>query len=475
MLILPCDYAFSLGLSVSESPMDSMEVDLVQKTDKIIVAGELSAEAVEMVKQTSQVEAAGNAFVSQVDSVEKAGKIDIELIGHVNEIGEGAQAASVPEESSKQVGNVEQAYISGDNTCFEAVTETPSTAQVHTENDTGNEVLEEHMVSPELQSQTSDEKLVGQSASEQKVGPEDPKSQAEISAPKPVVQGAVGQVEVEVESKTMVEVSGELGYSIEHTVQVEAVTEASGGQVEVGKQISEDESMANAAIEHSMVMVEETVEAKVVPVEENVENNAAAVGVVGETAEGETKEEAPHEKGEIENKEDTDKLAGETREGEITVEVPDEKTENEAHADTLAGETREGEITVEAPSEKIANKAIDELISGKTTEGQTIAGASVEARTAEETVEDVKVLDDKLSATEKPVEDATVVTHENSTTVEKTVEDAMVVPADTNTTNAEKSAVGTEIKTDEDAPAAVEKTTEDISVDAPDVQAGASE
>lgn len=496
-----------------------MEVDLVQKTDKVEVAGELSSEEVETVRQTSQVEAADSAFVSQVDRLEKAGKIDAELIGHVNQIGKGTQAASVPEASSQQVGNVEQAdtqkeasisdlptetetlhsdaiikelpqnaahnmqtdvvveapkqsHISGDNTVFEADTEAPSTAQDHTEDDTGNEVLEEHMVSPELlQSQTSGEKLVGQTATEQKVGPEDPKSQSENFAAEPFVEGAVEQVEVEVESKTTVEVSGEQGYSIEQTVQVEAVIEASGGQLEVGRQISEDESMADATTEQSTVMVDETVEAEVVPVQENIENAAAAaVGVVEETAEGETKEEAADEKGKIENKEYADKLAEETRAGEITVEAPDEKTENKADADTLAGETKEVEIEVGAPDEKIANKAI-----GETTEGQTTAGAPVEETiTAEEMIEDVKVLDNKSAAADKPVENATVVTHENSTTVETTLQDA-IAPADTNTTNAKNTAVGATAKAlDEDAPA-VEKTIEDTSVEAPDVQAGASE
>ncbi|XP_066362527.1 uncharacterized protein [Miscanthus floridulus] len=508
------------GSTKSEVPKDSMEVDLMQKADKVEVAGELSSEEVETVRQTSQVEAADSAFVSQVDRLEKAGKIDAELFGHVNQIGKGTQAASVPEASSQQVGDVEQAYIqkevlisdlptetetlhsdaiikelpqnapdnmqtdvvveapkqshiSGDNAVFEADTEAPSTAQDHTVDDTGNEVLEEHMVSSELlQSQTSGEKLVGQTVTEQKVGPEDPKSQSENFAAEPFVQGAVEQVEVEVESKTTVEVSGEQGYSIEQTVQVEAVIEASGGQLEVGRQISEDESMADATTERSTVMVE-TVEAEVVPVQRNVENAAAAaaaVGVVEETAEGETKEEAPDEKGKIEHKEYADKLAKETRAGEVTVEAPDEKTENKADVDTLAGETKEVEITVGAPDEKIANKDI-----GETTEGQTTAGAPVEeAITAEEMVEDVKVLDDKCTAAEKPVENATVVTHENSTTVEKTLQDA-ITPADTNTTNAEKTAVGATAKAlDEDAPA-VEKTIEDTSVEAPDVQAGASE
>ncbi|CAD6333582.1 unnamed protein product [Miscanthus lutarioriparius] len=509
------------GSTKSEVPKDSMEVDLMQKTDKVEVAGELSSEEVETVRQTSQVEAADSAFVSQVDRLEKAGKIDAELIGHVNQIGKGTQAASVPEASSQQVGDVEQAYIqkevsisdlptetetlhsdaiikelpqnapdnmqtdvvveapkqshiSGDDAIFEADTEAPSTAHDHTVDDTGNEVLEEHMVSPELlQSQTSGKKLVGQTVTEQKVGLEDPKSQSENFAAEPFVQGAVEQVEVEVESKTTVEVSGEQGYSIEQTVQVEAVIEASGGQLEVGRQISKDESMADATTEHSMVMVDETVEAEVVPVQENIENAAAAaaaVGVVEETAEGETKEEAPDNKGKIEHKEYADKLAKETRAGEVTVEAPDEKTENKADADTLAGETKEVEITVGAPDEKIANKDI-----GETTEGQTTAGAPVEeAITAEETVEDVKVLDDKSTTAEEPVENATVVTHENSTTVEKTLQDA-IAPADTNTTNAQKTAVGATAKAlEEDAPA-VQKTIEDTSVEAPNVQAGASE
>jgi len=513
------------GSTKSEVRKDSMEVDLVQKTDKVEVAGELSSEEVETVRQTSQVEAADSAFVSQVDSLEKAGNIDAELIDHANQIGKGTEAASVPEVSSQQVGNVEEAYtqkevsisdlptetetlhsdaiikelpqndapdnmqtdaveapkqshISGDNTVFEADTEAPSTAQDHTEDDTGNEVLEEHMVSPELlQSQTSGEKLVGKTATEQKVGPEDPESQSENFAaepePEPFVQGAVEQVEVEVESKTTVEVSGEQGCSIEQTVQVEAVIEASGGQLEVERQISEDESMADATTEHSTVMVDETVEAEVVPVQEHTENAAAAaVGVVEETAEGETKEEAPEEKGKIENEDYADKLAEATRAGEVTVETPDEKTENKADVDTLAGETKEVEITVGAPDEKIENEAI-----GETIEGQTTAGAPVEeAITAEEMVEDVKVLDDKPAAAEKPVEDvkvlddkpaaaekpvenATVVTHENST-VEKTLQDA-IAPADTNTTLGE-------------APT-VEKTIEDTSVEAPDAQAGASE
>jgi hypothetical protein len=370
-----------------------------------------------------------------------------------------------------------QSHNPGD-AVFEAVTEAPSTAQDHTEDDTGNEVPEEHMVSPELQSQTPGEKLVGQSATEQMVGSEDPKPQAENFVAEPVVLGAVGQVEIELESKTTVEVSGEQGYSIEQTVQVEALIEASGGQLEVGRQIPEDESIACATTEHSMV-VDETVEAKVVLLDESIENNAAVIGVVEETAEGETKEEASDEKGKIENNEDADKLApagkGKIENNEIIIDAPDEKTENKADADTPAGETKEGEITVEATDEKIESKVTAEPIIGETTEGQTAAGEPVEeARTAEDMVEDVKVLDDKSTAAEKPVENATVVAHENSTTVENTLKDAIVAPPDANTTNAEKTAIGATIEAlNEDAPA--ERTIEDTSVEAPDVQAGASE
>uniref|UniRef100_A0A804UGL3 PWWP domain-containing protein n=1 Tax=Zea mays TaxID=4577 RepID=A0A804UGL3_MAIZE len=370
-----------------------------------------------------------------------------------------------------------QSHNPGD-AVFEAVTEAPSTAQDHTEDDTGNEVPEEHMVSPELQSQTPGEKLVGQSATEQMVGSEDPKPQAENFVAEPVVLGAVGQVEIELESKTTVEVSGEQGYSIEQTVQVEALIEASGGQLEVGRQIPEDESIACATTEHSMV-VDETVEAKVVLLDESIENNAAVIGVVEETAEGETKEEASDEKGKIENNEDADKLApagkGKIENNEIIIDAPDEKTENKADADTPAGETKEGEITVEETDEKIESKVTAEPVIGETTEGQTAAGEPVEeARTAEDMVEDVKVLDDKSTAAEKPVENATVVAHENSTTVENTLKDAIVAPPDANTTNAEKTAIGATIETqNEDAPA--ERTIEDTSVEAPDVQAGASE
>ncbi|KAL5655286.1 hypothetical protein ACJX0J_034605, partial [Zea mays] len=369
-----------------------------------------------------------------------------------------------------------QSHNSGDNAVFEAVAEAPSTAHDHTEDDTGNEVPEEDMVSSELQGQTPGEKLVGQSATEQMVGSEDPKPQAENFVAEPVVLGAVGQVEIELESKTTVEVSGEQGYSIEQTVQVEALIEASGGQLEVGRQIPEDESIACATTEHSMV-VDETVEAKVVLLDESIENNAAVIGVVEETAEGETKEEASDEKGKIENNEDADKLApagkGKIENNEIIIDAPDEKTENKADADTPAGETKEGEITVEETDEKIESKVTAEPVIGETTEGQTAAGEPVEeARTAEDMVEDVKVLDDKSTAAEKPVENATVVAHENSTTVENTLKDAIVAPPDANTTNAEKTAIGATIETqNEDAPA--ERTIEDTSVEAPDVQAGA--
>ncbi|KAL5675505.1 hypothetical protein ACJX0J_011636, partial [Zea mays] len=78
-------------------------------------------------KQTSQVEVADDTF--------KAGNIDAELIVHVNQIGEGAEAAS-------------QAYTQkearGDNVVFEAVTEVPSTAQDHSEDDVGDE-LKQHV------------------------------------------------------------------------------------------------------------------------------------------------------------------------------------------------------------------------------------------------------------------------------------------------------------------------------------------
>uniref|UniRef100_K3ZEB6 PWWP domain-containing protein n=1 Tax=Setaria italica TaxID=4555 RepID=K3ZEB6_SETIT len=360
-----------------------------------------------------------------------------------------------------------QSHISGDNTVSEAITEAPGTAQVCTEVDTANEVSEELMVSPALQSQTAGEKLVEQDATEQHVGSEGSKLEAETFAGEPAVQGVVKQVEVEVESKTTVEVSGEQVYSIEQTVQLEAVTEASGGQLEVGRQTPGDESMADATTEHSTIMVEETVEAKAVPFKEDIEDNAAAVGVAEETAEGETKEEAP-DNGKMGNKAAADRLAGETREGEITVEAPDEKAETKAIAEPITRET--AEAIGEEPAE--------------------------EARTSEEIVEDVKTLDDKTTSAEKLVEDATVVTEqdERTTTVEKTVEDAKVEqpnektttaettvenavaePPNTNTSEAEKTVEGATLKSPDEKGTAAEKKIEDTTIEAQDVQAGASE
>ncbi|WVZ98867.1 hypothetical protein U9M48_044242 [Paspalum notatum var. saurae] len=560
------------GSTKSEAPKEAMEVDQVCKTEKVEVAGEQTVEQVQTVKQTSQAEAADTAFVNEVDMVEKTVKVDA---GHVNQIGTAAQGASAAEGSFEQVSNVDEAYtqkeasigglpkvtqsgavtgasvgmadeiqlfdapnqasidnkpsfqvaaaseaeplhsgaaikesprdvsdnmqidvltetleqshISGDNAVFEAVTEAPSTPQVHPEIHAANKVPEEHMVSAELQSQTPDEKLVAQDATEQKLGSEDSKFEAEAFAAEPVVQSTVEQVEVKVVSKTPVEVSGEQVDSIEKTVQVEAITEASGGQLEVGRQTPEDESMAHATAKHSTVMIEKTVESKVVLVEENMENNVAG-RVVEEAAESETKEEAPHEKGEIENK---------------------------ADAETLAGETKEGEIAVEAPDEETENKAIAEPIAEKTAEGETKTGTLVEeARPAEETVEEVKTLEDKTTSAEEPVEDAVVVTadektttvakavedamveapdekmttaektleddvagppDEKMTTTEKIVEDDMVEPPNTKTTDAEKIAEDATVKSLDEKATAAQKTIEDTTVQASDKQAGASE
>jgi len=473
-----------------------MEVDQVHKTEEAEVAGELSVEQAETVKQTSLVESSDATFTNQVVD-ERTGKMDTELIGHFNQIGTEAHVASVPEGSSEQVGNAEQAYtqesaqdvsedmqmdvvaeapkqdhISGDSTVFEAITEAPGAAEVR-EFGTANEVPEERMVPPVLQSQTSCEN-VEQDATEQKVGSEVPKLEAETFAAEPVVPSTIEQ-EVEVESKTTAEVSGEQVYSIEQTVQVEAVTEASGEQLEVGRQNPEDESMADATT-NSTVMVEEIVEAKAVAVEENIENNnVSAIGVAEETAEGEIKEEASVEKGEIENKAAAETQAGETREGEITVEAPDGKAENETIAETISGETAEVPLG--------------------------------EARTAEEVIEDVKELG--ITSAQKPVEDAMVITlderttvgktledakveqpNEKTTTAETTVDDAMVESPDTNASEAEKTAESATLQAPDEkgtaaetatlqAPdekgTAAEKTIEDTTVEAQDVQAGASE
>ncbi|CAN6346530.1 unnamed protein product [Urochloa humidicola] len=356
----PEDHAAEIaGLSKSKIPNDAMEVDPVHKTEKVEVVGELSVEQAETVKQTSQVEAANTAFANQVDMVEKTGKVDAELSGHVNQIGTIAHAASVAEGSSEQIGNVEQA-------CTQK-------ASIGT---------------------LPDDTQSGAAA----VVPEGPKLGAETFAGELVVQGAVEQVEVEVEPKTTVEASGEQVYSIEQTVQVEAVTEAAGGQLEVGRQTPGDEVMVDATTEHSTIMVEETVEVKEVPVEGNIEDNAAAVGVAEGTAEGET-EEAPDEKGEIENKAAADALVGEIREGEIAVGAPDENAETKA----IGEPTRE---TAEAIAEPVE-----------------------EARIAEEIVEDIKALDDKTTSAEKPLDNAMVATQkdERTTAVEKTVEDASAV------------------------------------------------
>jgi len=487
------------GSSTSETPKDDMEVDQVHKTEEAEVAGELSVEQAETVKQTSLVESSDATFTNQVVD-ERTGKMDTELIGHFNQIGTEAHVASVPEGSSEQVGNAEQAYtqesaqdvsedmqmdvvaeapkqdhISGDSTVFEAITEAPGAAEVR-EFGTANEVPEERMVPPVLQSQTSCEN-VEQDATEQKVGSEVPKLEAETFAAEPVVPSTIEQ-EVEVESKTTAEVSGEQVYSIEQTVQVEAVTEASGEQLEVGRQTPEDESMADATTEHSTIMVEETVEANTVAVKENIENNnVSAIGVAEEIGEGEI-EEASVEKGEIENKAAAETQAGETREGEITVEAPDGKAENETIAETISGETAEVPLG--------------------------------EARTAEEVIEDVKELG--ITSAQKPVEDAMVITlderttvgktledakveqpNEKTTTAETTVDDAMVEPPDTNASEAEKTAESATLQAPDEkgtaaetatlqAPdekgTAAEKTIEDTTdttVEAQHVQAGASE
>ncbi|KAF8719534.1 hypothetical protein HU200_024263 [Digitaria exilis] len=448
-----------------EAPKDAMEVDLVQKTEKVEVAVELSVEQVETVKQVSQVETANTAFTSLVDTVEKTGKGDAELIVHVNQIGTTAQAVTgaslggtideiqlgdapnqalladttntfqveaAPEaQTSQSDGRIEEStqdvsdsmemnvtaeapkhtHISGDITVSEAITETPGTAQASSEVDIANEL----------------------------------------------------KVAVEVESKATVELSGEQVYNIEQTVQVEAVTEASAGKLDVGRQTPEDESKTEAINEHSTVMIEETVEPKAAPDEENIENNAAAINVADVTAAGETKEEAPDEKG---------------------------KTENKAAADTLAGETRGGETTPEAPDEKAENKATAEPVTGETAEAT--AEPVEEAKTSEEMVEDVKALDDKTMPVEKPVEDAMVVTQDERTnTVEKTVEDAKVEEPDDKTTTAEvtmedampdrknseaeTTVEGATLEAPEGKDAAAEKILEDTTVKAQDVQAGASE
>ncbi|CAL4893972.1 unnamed protein product [Urochloa decumbens] len=376
------------GSSKSETPNDAMEVDLVHKTEKVEVVGEPAVEQAETVKQTSQVEAANTAFVNQVDKIEKTGEVDAELTGHVNQIGTTAQAASVAEGSSEQA-YTQKAPIGGlpDNTQSGAVT--------------------------------------GAS--------EGTKLEAETIAGEPVVQNAVEQVEVQVESKAAVEASGEQVCSIEQTVQVEA--EAAGGQLEAGRQTPGDEFMVDATTEHSAIMVEETVEAKEVPVEENIENNAGAVAEG--TAKGET-EEAPDEKGKIENK----------------------------AADALVGEIREGEIAVGAPDEKAETKAVGEPTRET---AEAIAEPVEEARIAEEVVEDINALDDKTTAAEKPLEDATVAAQqdERTTAVEKTIEDAMVVTQqDERITAAEKkTAEDATVVTQQDQRAtAVEETVEDATV-----------
>ncbi|CAN6332782.1 unnamed protein product [Urochloa humidicola] len=400
----PEDHAAEIaGLSKSETPNEAMEVDPVHKTEKVEVVGEPPVEQAETVKQTSQVEAANTAFTNQVDMVEKTGKVDAELSGHVNQIGTIAQAASVAEGSSEQIGNVEQAYtqkasIAGlpDDTQSAAVT----------------------------------------------VAPEGPKLGAEIFAGEPVVQGAVEQVEVEVEPKTTVEASGEQVYSIEQTVQVEAVTEAAGGQLEVGRQTSGDEFMVDATTEHSTIMVEETVEVKEVPVEGNIEDNAAAVGVAEGTAEGET-EEAPDEKGEIENKAAADALVGEIREGEIAVGAPDEKAETKA----VGEPTRETAETIAEPVE--------------------------EARIAEEVVEDIKALDDKTTSAEKPLKDAMVATQkdERTTAVEKTVEDASAVTQQDESTAVEKTGEDAKVEQPNEKTATAETTVENAMSEPPETYA----
>ncbi|GJM88817.1 hypothetical protein PR202_ga04930 [Eleusine coracana subsp. coracana] len=288
----------------------------------------------------------------------------------------------------------------------------------------------------------------------------------------PVGLDAVEQVKGE--SETVVEVSGEQMYSIEQSVQVGSVTEASEVQIEVERQTPEDKSMVDATLECS-VIVEETLDSKVeVPVEENVDNIAAVPAQAKETTENQTTAEAMDEK--MENKAAAEALPGEAQESKTAAEAPNEITEDKTSAEASVGKMKEHETEVEAPELKTESKDIVEPLAREkenTTSESTAEAPIEETRTAEETVEDVKALHKKTTTDDKTLDNATVVTPDEKTaTAEETVEDAAVETPDGKTLEVEKIVEDTTVGAPDEKS---EKTLEDTKVDAPGVQADASE
>ncbi|KAK3138545.1 hypothetical protein QOZ80_5AG0370320 [Eleusine coracana subsp. coracana] len=525
------------GQSESSVPLDAMQVDQVVKTDKNEVVEEPAGEHIETAKETSQMKAAGAQTESvaegspkQVSSVERActqketsvegvsettqpeaaaGASNGSLIGEIQLAETSTQAllddtANTMQMEPASVAQAEDTVMQHADATNDESTETDThttntmqlepasvaqaedTVMQHADatNDESTEMDTQANIVAEGPKQEDNAGIVAEDSAgvERNVGSEALKQvSGEVPCSKletitlaadPVGLDAVEQVKGE--SETVVEVSGEQMYSIEQSVQVGSVTEASEVQIEVERQTPEDKSMVDATLECS-VIVEETLDSKVeVPVEENVDNIAAVPAQAKETTENQTTAEAMDEK--MENKAAAEALPGEAQESKTAAEAPNEITEDKTSAEASVGKMKEHETEVEAPELKTESKDIVEPLAREkenTTSESTAEAPIEETRTAEETVEDVKALHKKTTTDDKTLDNATVVTPDEKTaTAEETVEDAAVETPDGKTLEVEKIVEDTTVGAPDEKS---EKTLEDTKVDAPGVQADASE
>ncbi|GJN14640.1 hypothetical protein PR202_gb01488 [Eleusine coracana subsp. coracana] len=510
------------GQSESSVPLDAMQVDQVVKTDKNDVVEESTGAQTESVaegspRQVSSVEQACTQKETSVEGVSEttqpeaaAGALNGSLIGEIQLAETPTQAllddtANTMQMEPASVAQAEDTVMQHADATNDESTETDThstntmqmepasvaqaehTVMQHADatNDESTETDTQVTIVAEGPKQEDNAGIVAEDSAgvERNVGSEvlkqvsgevpcSSKLEAETLAADPVGLDAVEQVKGE--SKIVVEVSGEQMYSVEQSVQVGSVTEASEVQIEVERQTPEDKSMVDATLESS-VIVEETLDSKVeVPVEESVDNIAAVPAQAKETTEDQTTAEAMDEK--IENKAAAEALPGEARESKTAAEAPNEITEDKTSAEASVGKMKEHETEVEAPELKTESKAIVEPLAREkeNTASESTAEAPIEeTKTAEETVEDAKALHKKTMTDEKTLDNATVVmSDEKTATAEETVEDAAIETPDGKTLEVEKIVEDATVGAPDEKS---EKTLEDTKVDAPGVQAGASE
>ncbi|KAL6610352.1 hypothetical protein ACP70R_040321 [Stipagrostis hirtigluma subsp. patula] len=506
------------GPSDSEVPLDAMQVDRVDKTEKAEVGVEPLVEEVETVKQT-QVEAEDTTLVNQVDTVEKA---DAKPTGNVDQTGTAEQTESVTEGSSEQVSTVEQAQkkqsVKGpsevgqsgpatgastggmiDEICLgdapnQALTDdTTNTLQMETASDAqaedavnlGLHANATHEESAQVVSENMQANVVAEAPKQNHISGDNTvfEAVAEVPSTAKIDPEAVTSNEVQEEGMVSLELQGQNSNekpaeqdATEQKVLSEAPNQASGEGpgLKLENETLAAEQVGQGAVDQGVGPNKQVVVSKIA-----VESSDEQVDSTVLTVQAEAVTEASARQAEVGNQAPGDEsIADATTEPSVLIEetmeskvelLVEENVENNAATIGLI-EVTKGDITVGAPDENVDNKASVEALAGETREGEITVEAPGDKTENNAIAEPVTGGTMELESAAKAPDDETVedvvLLDETTKTAKGTVEDVEAIGEKSSST--EKSVEHTTIETPEEKTPPVKEPVEDAMVDAPD-------